>query len=147
MNNRSSRFNVSRRSLRLLAALTWYTGSVVLLAKGGSLMSEAYDLRPDEKWPIYSTFLAIVFGVIKATYLFNKSCRKNLERIDKLSYPQIWQFFEPRFFIFLTLMVVTGATLSRVAHGNYPWLIGVGIVDLSVGVALLVSSQLFWRRK
>jgi len=147
MNNRSSRFIVSRRCLRLLAALTWYIGGGILLVKGGSLMSEAYVLRPEEKWPLYSTFLAIIIGVIKATYLFNKSCRKNLERIDKLSYPNIWQFFQPRFFIFLTLMVVTGATLSRVAHGNYPWLIGVGIVDLSVGVALLASSQVFWRKK
>ncbi len=110
-------------------------------------MSEAYVLRPEEKWPLYSTLFAIFIGVIKAIYLFNKSCRKNLERIDKLSCPKIWQFFQPRFFLFLTLMVVTGATLSRLAHGNYPWLIGVGIVDLSVGVALLVSSQVFWRMK
>jgi hypothetical protein len=147
MNNKLSRSSVSRRSLRLLATLTWYMGGFILLVKGGSLLSEAYVLRPEEKWPFYSTFLAIVIGVIKATYLFNKSCRKNLERIGRLSYPRIWQFFQPRFFLFLTLMVITGATLSRLAHGNYPWLIGVGIVDLSVGVALLVSSQLFWRMK
>lgn len=147
MNNKLSRLSVSRRSLRLLAALTWYIGGFILLVKGGSLLSEAYVLRPEAKWPLYSTLFAIFIGVIKAIYLFNKSCRKNLERIAKLSYPKIWQFFQPRFFLFLTLMVVTGATLSRLAHGNYPWLIGVGVVDLSVAVALLVSSQVFWRMK
>lgn len=110
-------------------------------------MSEAYVLRPEEKWPLYSALLGIFIGVIKAIYLFNKSCKNNLERIDKLSDPNIGQFFQPRFFIFLTLMVITGATLSRLAHGSYPWLIGVGIVDLSVGVALLFSSQVFWRKK
>jgi hypothetical protein len=147
MNNRSLQFSVSEGILRLLAALTWYIGSILLLTKGGGLLSEAYTLRPEEKWPLYSTFLAIFIGVIKSIYIFNRSCRKNVERISKLSNPKIWQFFQPRFFIFLTLMVTTGASLSRVAHGHYPWLIGVGIVDLSVGVALLVSSHVFWRKK
>jgi len=42
-------------------------------------------------------------------------------------------------------MILTGATLSRMAHGNYPFLIGVAIVDFSISVALLGSSYVFWR--
>lgn len=110
-------------------------------------MFEAFVLRPEEKWPLYSAFIGIIIGGIKATYLFNKSCNKNLERIEKLSEPYLWQFFKPQFFVFLTIMVATGATLSRVAHGNYLWLIGVGIVDLSVGMALLISSKTFWIKR
>ena len=110
-------------------------------------MREAIVLRPEEKWPLYAAFIGIIIGVIKATYLFNKSCNNNLERIDNLTDPYLWMFFRPRFFIFLSLMVATGATLSRLSHGNYPWLIGVGIIDLSVGVALLVSSRVFWISK
>lgn len=110
-------------------------------------MREAIVLRPEEKWPLYAAFIGIIIGVIKATYLFNKSCKNNLERIDNLTDPYLWMFFRPRFFIFLSLMVATGATLSRLSHGNYPWLIGVGIIDLSVGIALLVSSRVFWISK
>ena len=147
MFKRSSRYIVSRRTLRLLAALTWYIGSFALLSKAGSLLCEASVLRPEGKWPFYAAFLGIFIGVIKAVYLFNRSCRNNLERIDRLSAPYLWSFFRPRFFILLTLMVATGATLSRLSHGNYLWLIGVGIVDLSVGIALLVSSRIFWKKR
>jgi len=147
MLKRSSRFIVSRRTLRLLAALTWYIGSFALLSKGRSLLCEAFVLRPEVKWALYAAFLGVFIGGIKAIYLFNKSCRNNLERIDKLSDPYVWEFFRPRFFIFLTIMVATGATLSRLAHGNYSWLIGVGIIDLSVGMALLVSSRVFWKKR
>ena len=144
MTNESSRLIVSRRRLRQCAALTWYIGSLVLLWKGGCLLFEAHNLRPEESWIFYSVFLGISIGIIKATYLFNKSCRNNLERIGKLHNPYIWQFFRPKFFVFLTIMVVAGATLSRLAHGHYPLLIVVGVVDLSVGMALLTSSRVFW---
>lgn len=110
-------------------------------------MAEAFVLRPEGKLPLYAAVLGLFIGVIKATLLFKKSCESNLERIDNLSAPYIWQFFKPRFFVLLTIMVATGATLSRLAHGNYPWLIGVGIVDLSVGMALLVSSRVFWIKR
>lgn len=147
MFKRSSRFIASRRTLRLLAALTWYIGSFALLSKGGRLLCEASVLRPEAKWPLYAAFLGIFIGVTKAIYLFNRSCRNNLQRIDKLPVPYIWGFFRPRFFILLTLMVTTGATLSRLSHGNYLWLIGVGIVDISVGMALFVSSRVFWKKR
>lgn len=147
MHKRFTFFIVSKQRLRQLAALTWYVGSFALLSKGESLLSEASVLRPGEMLPFYSGLFGILVGVIKAKYLFNESCKSNLQRIDNLSVPYIWSFFRPRFFIFLSIMVATGATLSRVAHGSYPWLIGVGIVDLSVGMALLVSSRLFWQKQ
>jgi hypothetical protein len=47
----------------------------------------------------------------------------------------------------LALVIVTGALLSRLAHGNYPLLIGVGALDLNVAVALLARSYVYWQRK
>jgi hypothetical protein len=44
-------------------------------------------------------------------------------------------------------MILAGTTLSRVAHGNYPFLIGVAIVDFSIGIALLGSCYIFWTHK
>ncbi len=147
MNNKSSKLVVTNRSLRILAALLWYTGSIILLLKGSSLLSEAVTLRPMEGWPWQVAILGVFLGGLKAKFIFNKSCQKNLDRIALLIQPRIWQFFRIRFFAALLLMVLTGATLSMLAHNNYPMLISVALLDISIGIALLGSSYVFWTQK
>jgi hypothetical protein len=44
-------------------------------------------------------------------------------------------------------MITTGATLSRLAHENYYFLIGVAILDFSIAIALLWSGYAFWKQK
>jgi hypothetical protein len=147
MNNKSRQLIVSGKTLKILAALLWYIGSIILLQKGGSLLSEAELLRPEDGWPWQVVILGIFLGGMKAKFIFNKSCQKNLDRIETLLKPKIWQFFRIRFFVALILMVFVGVTLSMLAHNNYPMLISVGLLDLSIGVALLGSSYVFWKRK
>ena len=138
---------VSTRSLKILAALVWYVGGIILLLKGGSLLVEADALRPEQEWPWVAAVVGPVLGGLKAKFLFSKSCRKNLARIAALDQPKIWRFFSPRFFAVLTVMILTGATLSRLAHNNYAFLIGVAILDLGIAIALLGSSYVFWKQK
>ena len=136
---------VSHRTLKIFAALVWNIGGMVLLLKGASLLMEAEALQPDRFWIWVAVLTGTMIGGLKARYLFSKSCKRNLARIDGLKQPRIWQFYRPRFFVFLLLMILAGATLSRMAHGSYPFLIGVAIVDFSISVALLGSSYVFWR--
>jgi len=138
---------VSARSLNVLAALTWYIGGLVLLLKGSSLLGEADALKPEQVWPWLGAVVGLLLGGLKAKYLFGKSCRKNLARIAALDQPKIWQFFRPGFFLFLALMILTGATLSRLAHDNYAFLIVMAILDLGIAIALLGSSYVFWKQK
>ena len=135
--------NTSKGTLKWLAAAVWIIGGIVLLLKTNSLFSEAYSLHTDETIIGLAVVGGILFGGAKSYFLFRKSCRRNLARIDDLSQPKIWQFFTLKFFFSLALMITAGATLSRMAHGNYPFLIGVAILDLSIGVALLSSSIIF----
>lgn len=44
-------------------------------------------------------------------------------------------------------MILTGATLSRLAHNKYTFLIIVATVDLGLAIALLGSSYVFWKQK
>jgi hypothetical protein len=138
---------VSTRSLKVISALVWYIGGVVLLLKGGSLLAEAESLRPGEAWPWLAAAVGIVIGVLKAKLFFTRSCQRNLERIDALERPRIWQFFRPGFFLFLGLMILLGASLSGMAHDNHAFLIAVAIVDVGIASALLASSHVFWRQK
>ena len=137
----------SNRNLNILAALVWYIGGIVLLIKGGSLLVEAAGLNPALAWPWLAVVAGVVIGGLKAKFLFSKSCQKNLARIAALNRPRAWQFFRPGFFVALAVMILVGATLSRLAHNNYPFLVGVAILDLSIATALLGSSYVFWQQK
>ena len=90
--------------------------------------------------------IGVVFGGLKARYLFSGVCEKNLLRIESLKRPKIWQFFRKRFFFFLMIMIVLGISLSRWAHHHYVFLLFVAALDLSIGAALMGSGYIFWKR-
>ena len=140
-------FAASPKSLKILAALIWYAGGVVLLLKGRELLIEAEGLRPEIAWTWLAIPGGLFLGGLKARFIFVKSCQKNLARIATLERPRIWQFYHPRFFLALAIMITAGATLSRLAHGSYPFLIGVATLDLSLATALLGSSIIYWGRE
>lgn len=123
----------------------WCIGGTILLLKGGSLLVEANALKPEGLGPWLAAGGGLLLGALKARYLFTRSCRKNLERISALEQPRVWQFFRPWFFFALAIMILAGVTLSRLAHGNYPFLIGVATLDLGIAFALLGSIPVFWK--
>jgi hypothetical protein len=137
----------THRTLNISAALVWYIGGFVLMIKGSSLMMEAELLKPDQHWPWTAAIVAVLIGGIKARFLFSNSCRKNLVRIAALNRPKIWQLFRPSFLMIIFLMIVVGATFSNLAHGNYPFLLGIATLDLSIAIALLGSSYVFWKHE
>ncbi len=86
-------FSASPRTLNILAALLWYSGAVVLLTKGTSLLLEANELQPGGKWTWLTIVMGLSIGVLKVHFIFRRACEKNLTRISLLSEPKIWQFF------------------------------------------------------
>jgi hypothetical protein len=143
--NKDPIFKVSHLTLILIAACVWYGGSVALLLKGSRLLLAADGLYPGHYWTWLSPVAGVLIGGLKARYLFQASCQKNLDRIRNLAHPKVWQFFSPGFMIFLALMIMGGAALSRLAQHNYPFLITVATIDFSLAVALLLSGHLFWQ--
>jgi hypothetical protein len=84
---------------------------------------------------------------VKARYLFAPACRRNIRRIEALEEPMLWQFYRLRFICVLIFMSVTAGRLSHMAHGNYPFVLVMGALDLSIGISLLGSSHVFIRRR
>jgi len=138
---------VSTRTLNILAALVWHVGGIVLLIKGITLLVEAHMLRSEMYWIWIAIAAGPCIGGLKGKFIFSKNCQNNLARIRSLDQPKVWQIFRPWFFVFLAAMITTGVTLSRLAHGNYYFLIGVTILDFSIAIALLWSSSIFWKQK
>ncbi|MFC1602904.1 hypothetical protein ACFL3U_05010 [Pseudomonadota bacterium] len=140
----TSVMTVTTNQLKLLAALLWYSGGVVLFFKGRSLLLAADALAPDSQWFWLAILIGIFIGLLKVIFIFRKVCRKNLTRIYALSQPKIWQFYRTGFYIFLTCMIVLGSSLSHAAQGDFTFLICMAILDFSLSVALLGSSYVFW---
>lgn len=138
--------HVSHHTLKLLAALVWYIGPIILFNKGAELANDAYDLESHGWGRTFSWIAGITVGLIKTRYIFIKSCRKNLARIDGLTSPKLGQFYRLRFFIALGLMISLGAVLSRISQGNHAFLVAVATLDISIGTALLISSKVFWEQ-
>jgi hypothetical protein len=136
--------DTSLNRAKIAAALIWYAGGIALTLKGWGLLTEADRLQPQHIWPWLAVVAGLTAGGIQAQLVFVHSCRKNLERIDALEHPKIWHCFRPRFFLFLLAMITAGGILSRTAHNNYFFLIGVATLDVSIASALLGSSRVFW---
>ncbi len=138
---------VSQRTLMIIAAVIWYAGGLALLLKGGALINKAYGIDPQSNWALIASVVGVIAGLLKAGFLFGKSCKKNITRINSLPNPRIWQCFRPGMLIFLAVIIPTGAWMSRVAAENYTLLCLVGGLDLSISIALLTSSLVFWKLK
>ena len=135
------------RTLNVLAALVWCLGGVILLVKGGKLLAGAASIFPGSLWPWVAAVAGLFLGAVKGKFLFSRSCKNNLVRISSLRHPRIWQFFSPGFFALLFLMIAAGVVLSRLAHTSFAVLVGVVVLDLAIGAALLASSRVFWQQK
>ena len=87
---------------------------------------------------------AFIIGLLKNKFIMSKFNEQNIKRINELTDPKIYQFFESRFFIFLVLMIAAGISLSNYASGDYTMLLVVGGLDLALSTALLKSSTIFF---
>ena len=139
-------FNTSTQTLKLLAALVWFSGAVVLFIKGFGMFFEAEQLNPGQLWTWLALSVGLILGSIKARYLFSRLCTKNLRRIERLSDPRLWHFYRVRFYVFLLVVSLSGLYVSQKAHGDYSMLIIMIIVDLSLATALLTSGNCFWKK-
>ncbi|MBW2709672.1 MAG: hypothetical protein JRD04_10455 [Deltaproteobacteria bacterium] len=135
------------RMLNILAGLVWCLGGVILLVKGGTLLAGSASLFPGAVWPWIAAGAGLLLGAVKGKFIFSRSCKNNLTRISSLRHPKLWQFFSPGFFVLLSLMIAAGAVLSRLAHTSFAVLVGVAVLDLAIGAALLASSRVFWQQK
>ncbi|MFH2058936.1 MAG: hypothetical protein ABIJ59_08545 [Pseudomonadota bacterium] len=138
--------NATSSTLIKLAALVWYTGIVVLIAKSVSLLLEAMKGGADQLFIMMAVLCGMAIGKIKAKYLFYNIGKKNIDRINSLTNPRLWQFYRKRFFVFLFFMIALGKYFAGVAYGENMALIALAVLELSIAFALALSSHCFWEK-
>ena len=136
--------NTSAQMLKILAALAWLSGAIMLFLKGSGMVLEAQAVQPEKIWPYAALLAGMVIGVLKAKFVFIGSCQRNIKRINGLPDPKFWQFYRPGFYVFLASMSALGAMLSRMASESYPLLMTMITIDFSLAIALTASSYVFW---
>ena len=134
----------TKKTLVYLAAAVWYIGGIMLFRSGLELVIQAQELKEGTLWPAIFILSGIVLGIIQVLFIFRHSCRKNLQRINQLEDPRLWQFFRPGFFLALAIMITSGILLNHFAQGHYFFMLTVGAVDFALTISLLGSSYVFW---
>lgn len=117
----------------------------MLFAKGWRLALELNELGSTWAWA--APLLGVVIGVPKVLFMYNRFCRRNLDRIAALEQPRLWQFFRPGFFVFLAAMIALGLTMSRLALDSFGMLVFVVALDFSLATGLLGSMPQFLRHQ
>ena len=134
----------SKRTLVILAAIVWYIGGIMLFRSGLELVIQARELMEGTLWPAIFITSGIILGIIQVLFIFRHSCRKNMQRINQLEDPRLWQFFRPGFFLALAIMITSGILLDHFAQGHYFFMLAVAAVDFALTISLLGSSYVFW---
>ncbi|MEN8119872.1 MAG: hypothetical protein ABFS35_05975 [Bacteroidota bacterium] len=138
---------ITKKHLIIFSALVWYAGSISLLIKSVSLLNSAHSIYPNLVILLLVFVTGLTIGFFKGKYIFVKSCKKNIRRINELEKVKPWLFFKPSFMIALVLMITTGTTLSHFAEGDYAAMLAVAILDLTISMALFYSSFVYWQKK
>lgn len=134
----------SKKTLVYLAAAVWYIGGIMLFRSGLELLNQTRDLKIGASWPIIFIACGVLLGIFQVLVIFRHSCRRNLERINQLDDPRLWQFYRPGFFLALAIMITSGILLDHFSHGNYFFMLGVAALDIALTISLLGSSYIFW---
>jgi len=134
----------TKKTLVYLAAAVWYIGGIMLFRSGLELVIQAHELKEGTLWPAIFITSGIVAGIIQVLFIFRHSCRKNMQRINLLDDPRLWQFYRPGFFLALVIMITSGILLNHFAQGHYYYMLAVAAVDFALTTSLLGSSYVFW---
>jgi len=134
----------TKKTLVYLAAAVWYIGGIMLFRSGLELTILAREFHSSYLWPLIFIAFGITLGIIQVIFIFRHSCRKNMQRINQLEDPRLWQFYRPGFFLALAIMITSGILLDHFAQGHYFFMLAVAAVDFALTISLLGSSYIFW---
>jgi len=126
--------SVSRKTLLFVGALFWSVVGLFLLTRGGRFLAEG------DHYVMLAVALAV--GTAKGLLIFEKSARKNIDRIlrrgDNSCLGSVYSF---KAWGVILAMIFLGRFLrtSHIAHHIY------GFVITAVGWGLLVASRVIWQ--
>ena len=128
--------HVSHSFLLWLAAAIWLLGAIAC----GQLSSTLLTGLAVNKTSLYITLsVAVIVGLLLGGTLFRRLALANIDRIDALNAPRIWEAYRLRFYAFLVCFDGGSVLLTRYLVKDETSKLVVGGIDLAICVALSVS--------
>tara|TARA_B100000686_G_C16781772_1_gene972406 strand:+ start:1245 stop:1706 length:462 start_codon:yes stop_codon:yes gene_type:complete len=137
--------NLNKRNLTKIAGGLWCIIGCVLLIRGLGLYQLAEADQHSTKVAItISGIAAGLIGLIKGKFVLSKTAKRNKIRIHNLNDPVgLKDLFSKPFYFLIPMMIGLGIMLRTFNEflGGY---IVVAAIYCGVGMALIVSSRVYW---
>ncbi len=128
------KFGVSRKTHLFFAALVWLFAGVLLIGRGFFWLEAEGTLE--------YALVAIALGLLKSRMFLDRNADKNIARIMKLRDGTfIGAMYSRRTWSLVLFMILIGVTLRM---SPFPRTV-LGVVYITVGCALALSSRLSWK--
>lgn len=129
-----------------LAGGLWVVIGTFLIYRSALLYQLAIEEQQVAQLSVALSVLAgLAIGVIKGKFVLSKTARKNKSRIESLTIPlKIHHIFAKPFYGFIAAMMLLGVALRTYNEYLGGYLV-VGAVYCGIGMALIVSSRVYWK--
>ena len=138
---------LSSRLMLILAQIIILMGGFSLIFASIRLFIRAVNAGMPS-WNLYWIVpVAAVLGAIKAIFVMRRRMRENISRLcaaEGKLWP--WQIYPYQLLIFILFMMTMMFILKRVLAGSAASLGALGAIDVTIAVALLVSSREYRRK-
>lgn len=129
---------MSHAFLLWLAAAIWLLGAIACGQLSSQLLSAAAVAV--NKTSLYVALsVSVIVGLLLGATLFRRLAMSNIDRIDALNAPRIWEAYRLRFYVLLVLFDGGSVLLTDYLAKSATSRLAVGSVDLAICVALSVS--------
>lgn len=129
---------VSHAFLLWLAAAIWLLGAIACGQLSSQLLSAAAVAV--NKTSLYIALsVSVIVGLLLGATIFRRLAMSNIDRIDALNAPRIWEAYRLRFYVLLVLFDGGSVLLTEYLAKSATSRLAVGSVDLAICVALSVS--------
>jgi len=137
---------VNKSSLFALAGTIWSLAGILLIYRAWKMYVLALETQnASQQAIIISVVAGLVIGAAKGKFVLSKTARRNKSRIDQLEGPlKPHHVYAKPFYFFILGMISLGIALRFYNEmiGGY---IVVGAIYVGIGIALCVSSLVYWK--
>ncbi|MGP0566535.1 hypothetical protein ACTRW9_05485 [Nitrospina sp. 32_T5] len=137
---------MTKNQLYTLAGSIWGLVGLFLLVRGIGMYFLAIETQGSSQNAVFISLAAgLLIGAVKGKFVLTKTARRNKNRIDNLTPPlKFHHVYAKPFYIFIAAMMGLGFML-RALNEHLGGYVVVAAIYCGVGMALMVSSLVYWR--
>ncbi|MDH5761658.1 MAG: hypothetical protein OEZ51_01640 [Nitrospinota bacterium] len=139
---------MNKNSLYTLAGSIWGLVGLLMIIRGADMYQDALNTQNATQTALMiSIAISAIIGVAKGRFVLSKTARRNKSRIDSIEEPlKVHHVYAKSFYFLIAGMIALGISLRTFNEylGGY---VVVGAIYCGIGLALMISSLVYWKRE